>query len=268
MSAFDFDAIIKNGIDKIYSQDYPATEHRIKAVAKLRKMDYKIMIDAKAFFVPNDEYMKIFFGSFITTPEFDCYDQSGDVCYWLGYLVFPIYNALDEIVGLVGFNPINKEKAQQPEFWSLSYYRHSSKKLMDRKKFLFGMKGLYLRALNEGYIILTDGVFDTINGAAHGLVTGALLGSYFGLELIAILKFIPIVYLAVDDDQAGLQLLDRLKEYLPNIRAIRHNVGKDLDDILKSEYCDDFLKEFKKNKESKIPKDLIYRRKLDVRRNR
>lgn len=262
MSAFDFDAIIKEGIDRIYENDYPATEHRIKAVAKFRNMDYHIMLEAKAFFVPNDEYMKIFFGELITMPEFDCYDSSEEICYWLGYLVFPIYDALDDIVGLVGFNPINKEKTKDPEFWSLSYYRHSSKKLMDRKKFLFGMKGLYLRALEEGYIILTDGVFDTINGAAHGLVTGALLGSYFGLELIAILKFIPIVYLAVDDDNAGLQLLERLREYLPNIRAIRHNIGKDLDDILKSEYCEDFLKEFRKNKDLKIPTDLIYRRKL------
>lgn len=260
MSAHDFDSVIREGIDIVYRADLKTTEHRLKTIAvKDRGMSPDVLKKAKAFFVPNNDYMVTFFGDRVLDTEFDCYDSLGN-CYWLGYMVMPIYNVVDEIVGLVGYNPINKIKAKEEEFWSLSYYRHSGSILMDKKKFLFGLPSLLQRAIKEGYIILTDGVFDTLHGEGKGLVTGALLGSYFGKEIIAILKFIPKVYVSVDDDEAGFKLHSRLKQYIPNIRAIKHNVGKDLDDILKSEYSEDFLEKFRLNLKSNINNDFIYRR--------
>lgn len=254
-----FNKIMQKGINKIYSEMLDDQKVFIEAICKrVRHMDSSIIYKAQGFFVPNQDFLRVVFGAEITNPEFDVYNSEGFTD-WDNYLIFPMYNVLNEIVGLVGFNPINKLKSQDEEFWSLSYYKHSSSKLMDKSKYIFMLKGMFSRAINEGYIIITDGVFDMLSGAANNLVTGALLGSTLSQEVIAQLKLIDKIYLAMDNDEAGQRLLKLLRKYCPNTRAIIQGKYKDLDDILKSQYKDEFLKLFYKNLKSNINTDIVFR---------
>ena len=255
-----FNNLIENGIQKIYETDLKSQRIYIDAFCdKVRHMKPDIVYDMKGFFIPNDDYMRHMMGTEITMLENDCYDSYGN-CKWNNYLVFPIYNIAGEIVGLTGFNPINKLKQQESEEnWNLEVYKKSSKVLFDAGNYIFSKRDIFMEARKQGYIILTDGNFDTISALQEGLVAGALLGSYFNEVIIAILKFIDIVYLSVDNDEAGLNLLRRLRRYLPNVRAITQNKFKDLDDLLKSPYKDDFLEAFNNNRKSKYNIDLVYR---------
>lgn len=254
-----FNRIMQKGIKHIYTEMLNEQKVYIDAICKrVRNMDSSIIYKADGFFVPNQDFLRVVFGSEITNPDYDVYNKEGYTD-WDNYLTFPIYNILNEIVGLVGFNPINKLKAQEEEFWSLSYYKHSSTKLMDKSKYIFMLKGTFHKALEEGYIVITDGVFDMLSGAANGLVTGALLGSTLSEEVIAQLKFIDKIYLAMDNDEAGQRLLKNLRVYCPNTRAIVQGKFKDLDDILKSQYKNKFLELFHANRRSNINTDVVFR---------
>lgn len=250
---------MKVGLEKIKANHMDAQKVYIDSICKrVRNMKPDIIYEAEAFFVPNQDYMKIVFGAEIMNPDYDVYDAEG-YCDWDGYLVFPIYSVLNDVVGLVGFNPINKLKSKEQEFWDLSFYKHSSTKLMDKSKYIFMLKGMFQRAVSEGYIILVDGVFDMLSGTDAGLVTGAFLGSTLSEEMIAQLKFIDIIFLALDNDEAGLRLLKLLRKYCPNARAIIQGKYKDLDDILKSPYRDKFLKALKENIKGNANVDVIFR---------
>lgn len=251
-----FTDIMKVGLKNIEMNHSADQKSYIDAICKrVRHMEPDIIYKADAFFVPNQDYMRLVFGPEITLPEYDVYDEDG-YCDWDGYLVFPMYDILDDIVGLVGFNPINKLKAKEEEFWDLSYYKHSSKRLMDKSAHLFAIKGALRRALEEGYIVITDGVFDMLSGAQEGIITGALLGSSLNQKLIAMLRLIDVVILAKDNDEAGLRVLRVMRKQMPNLRTVNQGEFKDLDDLLKSKHKDRFLKELKNNINCKINLDI------------
>ena len=159
----------------------------------------------------------------------------------------------------MGFNPINKLKAKEEGQWDLPAYRHSSKTLFNKSKYLFMLKDTFKNALESGYIVLTDGVFDMLSFAQNGVLSGALLGSYVSEELLAMLRLLNRVYVSIDNDEAGLKLYNQLNKGLSNVIAIKQNQFKDADDILKSEYKEKFLKEFFKNLNNPIKMDLVFR---------
>lgn len=255
-----FDQLIENGIQKIYTTDLKSQQVFIENICeKVRHMKSDIIYKLGGFFVPNDEYMIKMMGSEIVMLDYDCYDAFGN-CKWNSYLVFPIYNVVGEVVGLTGFNPINKLKQQESdENWDLEVYKKSSKRLFEAGNYIFSKQDIFYEARKQGYIILTDGNFDTISALQEGLVAGALLGSHFSDVVISMLKFIDIIYLSVDNDEAGIKLLRQLRRYLPNVRAIMQNKYKDLDDLLKSEYKEEFLKKFEQNRKSRFNLDLVLR---------
>ena len=251
-----FSEIASRGIQHIYAIDHEVQEHYIRITCEqVRHMKPDIVYEMEGFFVPNNDYMKHMFGEAILDPAYDCYDTFGN-CKWDNLLVIPIFGVFGDIVGFVGFDPFNKLRTQDPQYWSLRVYKNSSKILLDKEVHLFGKKGLYRRAFEEGYIILTDGVFDTVHASAYGLNAGALLGSSVSPQLIAILTLVDKVYLAMDNDEAGLRLYQDLKKHLKNLRCIRNRNGKDLDDLLHTNKVDKFLKLFNENLQSDITLDI------------
>ena len=252
-----FSQMIKDGMKRIREEDAFSQDNFIEVICeKVRHMNTKVIYDFDGFFVPNDDYMKHFFGPLILERSLDCYNEFGQ-CFWLGYLVFPIYNQINEVVGLVGFNPVNKARAIEENDWSLQYYRHSGKSLFDKGKHIFMRKGTFEKALEDGYIVLSDGVFDTVSLTEAGINSGALLGSYISEELIAMLTFVDRVYLAVDNDEAGEKLLNQLKKRLPQAMAIRQGKFKDADDVLQSKYSEKYLLKIKQHTKLKVKYDLV-----------
>lgn len=251
-----FSILAKNGIDKIYAEDFESQEHYINIIAEeVRHMDSKILFDMKAFFVPNDEYMIEYFGIDIVRENFDCY-STPSICHWSGFIVFPLTDVFNNIVGFVGFNSFNRLRLD--EDFTQNSYRDSGRILIDKSKYLFMPQNKYEKFLEDNYIFITDGVFDTISFNANGINAGALLGSYLSEEVIAQIKLFDRVYIPFDNDTAGLKLYNRIKPYC-NAIAVKQNKFKDSDDILKSEFKEEYLTKIRQSINSENPFDLVFR---------
>ncbi|WP_304427890.1 toprim domain-containing protein [uncultured Clostridium sp.] len=239
--------VINEGIKRIYKEDLETQKHYIDTIMKeARNSDSSIIYKAEGFFVPNDKYMVEYFGNEITNQQYDCYGYYGD-CKWTGNLVLPLRDVKNNIVGFVGYNPFIAIENKEKGIWDNPYYKQSDKKVLNKSLFLFGLKDYFKRAMKEGYIIITDGVFDLLSCEREGLVAGALLGSYVSDALLFQLSFIPKVIVAMDNDDAGLKVLNYLKKYLPRTIALKQGKFKDIDDLLKSDLKDLAIKQIKEN---------------------
>ena len=230
------DGVIKAGIQRLKEEDLEAQEFYIKKVCEgVRGSSSELLLEAGAFFVPNNNYMRLFFGREIEDAYYDCYDGDGE-CKWNNCLVMPVTNLVGKIVGLAGFNPINYLKAKETLDWSITYYSYSHRSLFDKSKYLFCLPGVYQEALKDGYICVLDGFFDTVSATQHGFHAAGLLGSVISQEIAAQLRFFNKVIVLFDNDEAGLKVVRDLKKYNPhNTYTFLQGKAKDADEILKSE---------------------------------
>lgn len=248
--------MLASGIERIYKEDLEAQKHYINLICKeVRNMDSEILFKVNAFFVPNAEYMKEFFGSEILLPNYDCYDYYG-TCKWTGHLVIPIKGVDGKIKGFTGYNPavtLAKRDGQEDDpLARLAKYKESSKALMDKSRFFLCPLG-FDKAMKDGYIIVIDGVFDALNVASFGFNTLSVLGSTLTDEILFCLSFIDVVYVAHDNDQAGLNLYNAIKMKLPKVYFIRQSKCKDIDEFIKlypNEFKSNMQKIFSKFKSS------------------
>lgn len=254
-----FHDLISQGIEKIYNEDIKSQRHFIDTIAReLRNMNPEIIYKAKGFVVPNEDYMLRFFGEQALNKDYDLYDYMGN-CIWQEHLVLPIMDLANRIVGLVGYNFITRLRAQETGDWTKGYYKYSSKKVFDRGMYMYVLPAIYEKAINEGYIILADGVFDMLSTVQEGYNSAALLGSSLNQYIIAQLKFIPNIYLAMDNDEAGMRLLKELKRYLPQVRRLSQNKTKDIDEMFKTKDADKFKEIINNSLKNKTKLDLLLR---------
>ncbi|WP_394863410.1 toprim domain-containing protein [Paraclostridium bifermentans] len=250
---------LTRGFEKVYQEDMESQTNFITTIAsEVRGMDPKILFEMNAVYIPNNDYMKFYWGSAIMEPKFDCY-RNYEECNWANFMIFPIRDILDNIVGIVGFNPTNKLLSYQEETFHLNAYRHSNKSVLNKSLFFFGPKGSLKRAIEQGYMILTDGVFDTISCTQEDLIANAALGSFLSDEQKTILNCIETIYLAEDNDEAGLKMAQQLRSFHRDVRLIKFNKVKDIDNIINSKYKEEFLKVFKSERELNIKRDIRLR---------
>lgn len=255
----NFSALVEEGIKKIYTEDRDMQEHYLDIFAKdVRKLkDASIFFKAEAFFVPNNDYMVKYFGQEALNPSYDMYNYDGE-CVWDNQIVFPIRNVVEKPVGFVGFNPFIKlQRSDENMRTNENYYRYSTSQVFNRGRHLYCPRGVYDKAVRDGYIVLTDGVYDMWGFNEHGINSGCLMGSTISEELLFILRFVDTLFLAQDDDDAGLRVLHELKRHHPNVRYLRHNAGKDADDILKSDKSETYVEAVRKAISTKT--DLVLR---------
>jgi hypothetical protein len=250
-----FSGITKAGIDKIYKEDFATQEHYLNILYKqvrkpkdVEEENFSVpnsLFRAKAFFVPNEEYMANFFGMDAMDPIYDMYDYAGN-CTWQNYIVFPIGNVAGTIVGFAGFDPLVKLRKQSTDDKVLDpYYKYSNATVFNRGKYLYCLDGVYEKAVKDGYLVLSDGIFDMLNLTEAGFNAGSGLGSIVGQELLFQLKFIKHLFVAEDNDKAGRELYLYLKDRHPGVHYVRQNQVKDADDIIKSEYGEEYIRELK-----------------------
>ena len=249
---------LNDGFKNVYEKDLKTQEQYLGLIAdEFRHCDVEILLDACGIFVPNNEYMKTHFG--VECGLWD-YTEKG-TCIWSNAVIFPIRNITDEIVGINGYFPLNKlhKEAGETNYLYDIKYRISDKAVMNSSCYFFGVKGMQRKVLEDGYVILTDGTFDTLSLARAGLNSLALLGSSLSKQQIAFLSMLDRVYLAVDNDKAGVRLLRALRYRIRNARGIRFNKYKDVDDVLKSDNRNQFLEQVRKQIELDMPGDIIVR---------
>lgn len=228
---------LKEGIAKIYEADLESQKHYIETIGKLRYIDFDFIKSIGGFFVPNNDYMHTHFGSIVLEGGMDLYNFDG-LCKWHDHLVFPITDSLGQIVGLVGYNPLSKLMKQSNEENGTSYeiphkYSHSSKYVFTRGRYLFIPLG-YDKMLNSDYLILTDGVFDAISFSSLGFVSASALGSNLTKEIMFILSFVKNLYVAHDNDNAGMDFYKKIQKHFPNAKSIRQDKYKDIDEYIKN----------------------------------
>lgn len=238
-----YSELVEAGIERIYQEDLDSQKHYIKEICNsVRNIEPDVIFKAKGFFIPNEEYLKVFFEPEIMSNEYDFYNVYGE-CQWVGRLALPVTNVVGKICGLAAFDAFRYLEAHENNDWTMNYYYYTSKRIFDKGSYLYGLPGVYKEALKQGYLILTDGVFDTISFAKEGYLAMAALGSTVTDSMAAQLRFIKKVIVVADNDDAGMLFYEKLRKVLDNVVLFVQNVAKDADDVIKSENKKEYLKE-------------------------
>lgn len=229
------------GVQNIWSKDRSTQEHYLGIVGtELRGLSVEFLRALGCFFVPNNDYLLSYFGRDCLGYEYEIYDFNGN-CLLNNCLVIPCYSLMGNVIAWVAYNPLVRVQAFETKDFSRNYYSYPSKIVWDKSKYLFTTPEVYKKALEDGYIILTDGVFDTLSLISYGLHAGSLLGSYINIHNLFYLKFIPKIFVSIDNDQAGLNMYRNIRKFIPHAKSITQGISKDIDDILKTEDRDLFL---------------------------
>lgn len=253
-----FSRMIYEGLENIAKEDASVQEQYLDIIAKeIRNCPVGVFQEGDAFFVPNNDYMRTCFGDTALRREFDLYDSDGE-CKFLHRVVFPVYDVLDQIVGIIGYSPIEAEKWKNVDYDNPpddlgDKYVYSAKSLMARGKYLFAPKGTYRKALEDGYAVVIDGTFDCLYLNYLGINAFSTLGSISDERVLYQLSFIPRLYNAYDNDEAGKQSYEKLKKFLPNIMPITQGKTKDIDDYIKLVGEKEFVQTLKRGINSPIP---------------
>ncbi len=234
----DFSQIMKDGIKSIWELDCEEQSSFLNVIAEIRGMkNPEILREIGGFFVPNEEYMALRFGSVIKGWSFDCY-LDDDLCKWSNCFVLPIFDVGNAIVGLCGFNPFRYAEAKETGNKSIGYYYYSSGIVFKKGRHVYAQKNAIQRAIEDGYVMIVDGVFDAVSLTDAGFNAWALMGSSLTQEIIVLMRFVKRVILIADNDDAGIKLRETLKCRIRNLEIVTQDYSKDIDDVLKSEFRD------------------------------
>lgn len=225
---------------RVMEEDAESQRHFLQVISEVRGAQYKNLENFQAMFVPNDEYLKLYDK---TVGEFSAglYSEEG-YCLWTNQLLFPITDIVGDIRGFAAFDPFVYADVHSGEGTG-NYYTYSSGSLLNKKLFMLGANGVFKKAYDDGYLCITDGVFDTVALNSLGVNAMALMGSNLSPEILFQLRFIKRVILVQDNDNAGLQLGNKLLKMHRGAEIFKQKYSKDFDGALRSEYHDEVVSE-------------------------
>lgn len=224
-----------DGLNKIWTEDGPIQRAYLGGILESirglsgepmeRLLDY--MIKDKMFYVPNDTYMVDIFGEEITTYNLGLYyNGMCNLCY---RLAMPVRLLDDTIVGFIGYS--NKDDFFE-ENTSFIKYRYPPKYVLPKGRYMYITREEMIKAYNEQYICIVDGLFDQKALVANDINAVSLCGSsvteYHKLYLDSIKHKIIIA----DNDDAGCKMVKDIQHYWPNAVEIKQNKTKDIDSYL------------------------------------
>ncbi|KSV57901.1 toprim domain-containing protein [Acetivibrio ethanolgignens] len=237
------DQVYNEGIAVVHGEHFNTQLEFANVIGSTRGIPGEYLMSIGAFFVPNNEYMLAVFGEDLRDPEYGCY--VGDDCVWAGHLVFPIYNVADVVKGFVGFNPEMYLAKKEDATLSGNHYTLSGKRVFTKGNFLYTPKEVYKKAFDDGYLFLTDGLFDAISLNYEGFNAAAMLGSAVTDAMIMQLRFVQRVIFVTDNDQAGMKVYRRLAQSLHNVELYKQGFSKDIDELLHSDKRDRLVADLK-----------------------
>ncbi|MNN53088.1 DNA primase [compost metagenome] len=168
---------------------------------------------------------------------------------------------MGELVGFAGFNPLSKKISRDNLAFGTDNevppkYIYSNKSCFDRGRYLYVPNG-YRNLISSKVAILTDGIFDSITPGSLGYSTVCNLGSIVNDYTLYILSFIPRLYVAYDNDEAGISLYEYLKKKLPNVQSITQSKTKDLDDYIRKYGTSKFTEEIDRASRNRIFSSIL-----------
>lgn len=224
----------------IWGEHGPQQEQWLEIVAQIRELKMETLKELGAFFVPNNDYMKLAFGHEITETQYGCYYD--DQCVWNRQIVFPIKDVNGITVAFYGFNPFGYLESKETGTKETAYYSSSSSVVFKKSCFMFMPPGCYDKALDDGYLFVVDGFFDCASIWEAGFNAAALLGSTISDGIIMQLRFVKRVIVIADNDDAGMKVFEQLRKRLHNVELYKQGLTKDIDELLHSDYREDTVK--------------------------
>lgn len=238
----NLDQIYRTGYRRAWSEDAESQERFCSVIAEVRSIPVSVLKSIECFFVPNEEYLVWACGEDILDAKYGVYLD--DNCLWSNCLLLPILNLNDQVMGLAGFNPFVYMDVHE-NLSSENYYQYSMSSVFAKGRYMFGPAGVYKKSMRDGYLCITDGVFDTVSLNAAGFNAMALMGSTLTQEILMQLRFIKKIILVADNDDAGYKLWDNLRKSIPGAVLFKQGYTKDADEALKSEHREDFIRKLR-----------------------
>lgn len=204
-----------------------------------RKINPQILYDNNVFYVPNDVYMIYFWTASIMDFNLGLYNQ--DKCNLYKRVVYPIYDFRDRVVSFCGY-----DKDSMFKYW------YPPKKCFNKGNYIFMRKDEFIKAYNEGYVFIVDGLMDKLRFNSVNLNASAQMATTLTKEQKYYYSFIDTLIVASDNDLAGKVLYKLFKKEFPTKTILFYqNFGKDFDEFLTDQNkIDEFLNVYNKSKKS------------------
>lgn len=229
--------VLTEGIKSVWEKDEEVQTGYLRAVVEgIRKNtgeDATKMVEylknLGAFFVPNDEYLLYHFGPQIKSFEFGCY--KGEYCTIYQSLAIPLRFLDEKLIGFVGYD--NGNYAEDPN--TTIKYLYPPKHVWDKSRFMFVEREEMLKAIEDGYIFIVDGIFDKIKLQTLGYNAVSLCGSALTKWHESYLSVIKHKIVLPDNDSAGTKLSSWCRKRLKGCIEFKQGDEWDVDDWLKTE---------------------------------
>lgn len=219
--------ILDCGVERIYDEDFESQRIFLTHIAEnIRHMPVEEFYKRRMFFVPNDEYMVHFFGTEILSKKYDMYYDS-KMCRYYKRLAMPIQNFNGEISAFCGYDDGSEYGGEN--FIKYLYPGYSS---LHKDRFLYIGRDEYVKAVQEDYIMLVDGMFDQVRLESFNFNAASIMSSNYTKyhqEYISVIKHKIVV---PDNDEAGLKLARKIRESYPDAVIMYQTECKDIDQYL------------------------------------
>ena len=223
-----------NGMQKVWDMDGDYQEDLIRLLmSEIRNVpecildDYvKYLKGMHAFMNVNEEYMPTIFGESIRSVEYGVFESEVENRYD-GRFMMPLQFLDNTVQGFVGWSPV--DNPLEPSI----KYLYPKKEILTKANVLFCTKDIFKKALQDGYLCLTDGLFDSISLNVIGINAASFCGSAITEFHKYALSKIKHKIIVPDNDTAGTKLWNNAKFLMSNVHAIIQAETKDIDDYLK-----------------------------------
>lgn len=235
-----FDLDFSTGIDKIWSTDHEYQAECLKGIIKnIRRVNHNdisaMHVDylkkQGAFFVHNHDYIADNFGDYVKDPKFGLYSKFGK-CYLAGRLAIPIRMFDGSVRGFIGYSNKPADLGDQDVFIK---YMYPPKTVFTKGRFFYITPEEYLKAIQDDYICIVDGIFDKIILQCMGINAVSLCGSSLTKWHEYYLHFIRNKIVVADNDVAGRRLASFCKYKFENCVEILQADAGDIDSLLRTD---------------------------------
>lgn len=222
------------GVDSIYRLD---DEILFRALTMLGEQDRFLpvpeLIKRKMFYIPDADYLVDYFGEDVLNPAYGMYDkyERCRVCYKIAIPIFDFHN---DIVSLCFYDNGGRCTTDE-ERNSRIKYMYQSYNVFKKDRYFYGLIEDYTNALRDDYIIIVDGTFDQVRLSSLGYNAISLMSSNFTAYHKEYLKTIKHIIVIPDNDSAGVDLYNKIRNERRDTISISQHDFKDIDDFLKLE---------------------------------
>lgn len=226
-------------VDRIWKEDGEFQELMVRHILKaIRGVSDDAMLDLELasarkdglFYCPNDDYMEEWLGESSTDLFAGIYGSNG-LCRYTQRLVIPIRNFADEIPGFIGYS---NDEVPGYDDGVFVKYTYPPKDTLIKGRFMYITGEEYIKAIEDGYICIVDGIFDKRRLTDYGYNAVSLMGSAVTFWHKLYLSKIKHIIVIRDNDQAGYKLLQTCKKAFPGTIEIAQGDRWDIDDFLKT----------------------------------